>query len=334
MLLAQCLGQERIDFEYKEFCLKHLPYNYFTEDEILRIFSGEWNTKLNAIILQNIKIYIELYVSKYVASFANSNLNGNLLIGCNDFGEITGIPYLIHNDSEYYELKKQIRAKINQELSSKLSEQVSTNIEINKLKVNSSFLEDELSPLIYAYEKTVREYRILTKKFTKKKQLWMKNVLKYSAKLHILLNTPSIRKEFIDFITKRHGNKELIKHLKSTGYISPPSGEEMKVVREGENPDSLAFWLATFKDTTLDDIMTAKPKRPKKQIPQSPFMIIHRLSLLRYIFSKNPNVVFITIKVTANPVSTKNIVKYNDKQLGWVSNIRLCKQSGPCHERI
>lgn len=334
MYLGQCLGAEQVDIEYKEFCLKHLPYNYFTEDEIMKIFAGEWNHKLNEIIHQNIDLYIELYASKYVASFANSKLNGNLLIGCNDFGEITGIPYLMKNDGDFDILKGNIKTKVQRELKDKLSEAVSTKIEIKRLKINKNFLDDEIKPLVAVYEKRMKEHKTLMRKFTRQKQQWMDKVLKYSAKLHILLNTDDIRKELIGFINYHNGNKEVVNLLNSSKYINPPSGNDMKEVRDGNNHNSLAYWLAKFKDETLDEIMMAKPKRTKKQLPPSPSMLIHRLSLLRYAMSKNPNVVFFTIKLTVKPLKTNGIVKYNDKNLGWVSNLRLCDESGPCHKRI
>jgi hypothetical protein len=333
MYLGQCLGAEQVDFEYKEFCLKHLPYDYWTEEEIRNIFDGEWDVKLNDIIRQNIDIYIELYASKYVASFANSKLNGNLLIGCNDYGEITGIPYLMTNDGDFDILKSNIKTKIQIELKNKLSEQVSVKVEVKRLKVNRKFLEDEMKPLLSVYDKRLIEHKALTRKFTRQKQQWMNQVLKYSAKLYVLLNT-DVRKELIQFIITRDGNPDVVKKLKTAKYIPPPSGDEMKEVRDGMNYDSLEYWLAKFKDDTLEKIMMAKPKRTKKQIPQSPSMLIHRLSLLRYAMSKNPNVVFFTIKIMTPSLDSTKIVKYNDKNLGWISNLRMCDERGPCHKRI
>lgn len=334
-LLGSCIGPEKIDLEYKEFCFKYLPHDYFSEEDIMNITHGYWNTKLNDIILQNIKIYIKLYVSKCISAFCNSNINGSLLIGCNDWGEITGIPYLIKSNDDFKVLKNTITRSIHDELSTNLSSCVPIDVKIQKLDVNHIFLEDDLMPLMKSYRKKIKEYVTQNEIYTLKKKEWMKDVLKYSAKLHILLNTPDIRDELIKHLVENDANERIITLLKMNKYIPPPSGSEMKSAREFEDPSTLAYWLAVFKDTKLDYIMKCKPKRPRKNIPQNPYMMLHRLSLFRYRFSKNSDASFISIKITVKKDATRHPIKYKDTQLKrWVSNVRLFKKNGPCHEIV
>lgn len=337
MNLGQYIGTEQIDSEYKEFCLKHLPYDYFSDDDILGIIAGNWHPKLNNIILQNIDVYIESYLTKCMSAFVNSNIYGNLVIGCNDFGEITGIPYFAKDETDFQSLKENIIEKINLECSKTLSENIPIDITIQELNINRLFLEDELKPLMLSYEKKLKEYCVLNKDYVIRKDLWMKKILKYSAKLDILLNTPSIRRELMLFIIENDGSKDVINLILNSDYIKPPSGDDMKNARDNKSPDTLAYWMANFKDTRLDDIMKVRPKRPRKQIPQNPFMILHRLSLFRYKFSKLKNVKYFTIKVGIKSLEGKgdNIISYKDTRLNqWVSNIRLFKLGEPCLERI
>lgn len=335
MFIGQCIGSEKIDSEYKEFCLKDLPYDYFTKDEVVKIISGQWNPKLNDIIHDNINIYIELYLTKCISAFTNSNIDGNLLIGCNDFGEMTAIPYYVKTESDFKEIKDKIQQKIYKECRDNLSEKVPIEISIDKLKVNKLLIDDELRPLLETYEHKIQEYQNLNQKFIKRKEAWMNKILKYSAKLKILLNTHGIRKELIQFILNNDGDKNVITNLLNSEYIKAPSGEDMKEARDSQNPTTLAYWLANFKDTKLDDIMKMRPKRPRKQIPPSPFMVLHRLSLFRYRFSKLKNVEFITIKISVKSKNISNIVKYKDRKINeWVSNVRLFKKGEPCQERI
>lgn len=341
MFLGQCLGPEKIDSEYKEFCLKYLPYDYFSEIEILDILQGNWHPRLNQLIIQNISIYLKIYLAKCISAFYNSKIKGQLIFGCNDYGEICGIPYYCENENNVIKFKNQIERQIQNEFSSNLSLKINPKIIIQELEVNNDILDDEIKPLLKVYLAKSKEYNMKYKNYTRRKKKWLDVVLKYSAKLHILLNTPGIRKEFIDFISEKNGDKNIINFLQNTGYISPPSGDDMKHARE-KKTQNLAYWLALFKDTKLDIVMLQKPKRPKVQIPQNPFMIIHRLSLLRKRFSHQNKIKYFIIKIHIDNSKNKDfdtankdhLLQYKDTFKGWVSNIRLVEERGPFNRLV
>ena len=89
---------ETIDTEYKEFCIKNNIFNFYSSDEIEKIiYTGiiDNHTTFNELIISNLQLYFDLYIPKYASSFCNTDVkNGSLHIGINDFGEITGIPFL------------------------------------------------------------------------------------------------------------------------------------------------------------------------------------------------------------------------------------------------
>lgn len=333
MILGDCIGPEKIDYEYKEFCLKEIGFDLFNDNEILDILNGKWHPELNKLILSNVSIYIEHYVTKCFSAFCNSKINGNLIIGCNDYGEITGIPYecKLHIDSLHF--REFVKQKINDEFDNNLSKIIDYDVVVTELKVNDNILFDEVKPLIKKFRDKTKEYNKQQKKFTDEKTIWMKHVLKYSVKLKILINNLSIRNEIIQFIKDKHGSENVIKQLSNNKFIKPPNGQEIQFARDNGNTNTLAYWISRFKDEVLDEIMLLKPKRPKIQLPQNPFMILHRLSLLRKNFSKNHCIKYFLIKISLKKQPHETIL-YNDNLKGWVGSIRLFEKKGPCNMKI
>ena len=83
------LIQESLYVEFKEFCLQEE-----TEVDYSIVKTGIITNKekFNNDIYKNIRIYFYKYLPKYISAFINSNIKGQLIIGVNDFGEVTGIP--------------------------------------------------------------------------------------------------------------------------------------------------------------------------------------------------------------------------------------------------
>ena len=97
MLLGEQLNSnESMEIEYKEFCFKRNIYNYFSKKQIKHILlTGKLDESFNSKIYDNIRVYFNTYIPKYASAFYNSNIqNGVLKIGINDYGEVTGIPYI------------------------------------------------------------------------------------------------------------------------------------------------------------------------------------------------------------------------------------------------
>ena len=351
MYIGEYIGFERLDLEFKEFCLKIFPYDYFEKRELRDLINGSWNNKLNNLIFVNIEEYIKLYAPKCVSSFINSRVNGSIIIGCNDDGEISGIPLQIKSKHDLNIIKH----KIKNDTLNILNKKVDLNnnllnfndivtVEVVKLSKHIHILEDEAIVYLKKYQNKIDESKKINYSYRMNKKKWMKSILKYSAKLHILLNTQSIREEIISFIKLKIKEKKItidlshiIKKLESSKKIEPPNGDDMRLARselsENEAYATLAFWLAYFKDTKLDEIMKERPKRLNIQIPLNPFMILQRLCLFRYRFlNKNKNIEYFMIKINVNVDKINNIRQtlYYDTHLGWVSKKRICEKNGPC----
>ena len=89
--------KESLQTEFKEFCLKNNVYNYYSHQDLEQIvISGKLFENFNTIIHDNIKHYFLCYIPRYASAFSNCDdiKEGVLTIGINDYGEITGIPYI------------------------------------------------------------------------------------------------------------------------------------------------------------------------------------------------------------------------------------------------
>merc|ERR1711907_407116 len=94
--------KENKELEFKEFCIKTPLDTNISPQEAEEILEKRiWNPKLQPVIIKNLNIYIDSYLPKYICTFINTNINGTFYIGINDYGEITGIPFM-------YEMKQEL----------------------------------------------------------------------------------------------------------------------------------------------------------------------------------------------------------------------------------
>ena len=96
MFLGEVLNiRESLCDEFKEFCLKKCIYDYYTREEIDTIIeTGILKSDFNTVIYDTLERYFLFYLPKYASGFSNCTHNGTLYIGVNDFGEVTGIPFI------------------------------------------------------------------------------------------------------------------------------------------------------------------------------------------------------------------------------------------------
>jgi hypothetical protein len=352
MYIGEFLGNESIELEFKEFCLKYFPEDTFTQDEIHQIISGNWNPKLNSLIIKNLNIYIESYIPECVSSFINSGIDGQIYIGCNDNGEVSGIPFYGKDEKAVNKFQTAMKNKIKKELELKIYSsnderniliKDGIHIEIERIIIDKCLIEDEAKLFLQRYYHRKNAQKKSMDLYIFKKERWMEKVKKYSSKLEVILNTPELRYEIANFInengiiykndTKRVYN--VIEKLSSDKYIHPFLGLAIQEARDNELVETLEFWISYFKDTKLDRLMEVRPKRPTFQIPMSPKMVVQRLSILRKRFAEQEkNVSFFVIKVRVDGHKLKEEIKHT-KYLNidnkWTSKIRVWEKHGPCN---
>ena len=92
-----CLGytqdKESLHTEYKEFCLQ-VPSSIMYSPTMIQkmIDSGVLDKDYNSLVYQSIEIYCTNVFPKNIVAFMNAEIDGEIILGVNDFGEITGIP--------------------------------------------------------------------------------------------------------------------------------------------------------------------------------------------------------------------------------------------------
>jgi uncharacterized protein YuzE len=352
MYIGQICGKETIALEYKEFCLKLFPENLFSLDEIHDIIVGNWNPKLNPLVLKNLSLYFKTYVPECVSSFINAGIDGEIFIGCNDNGEISGIPFLAKTKVQIERFKAEIKNKIFIVLKKKIMNFDHKNgkkilplrgirLEITELISDERFVDDEARLHLQNYYFKSDLYQKAHELYKFEKCRWMKDVLKYSAKLEIILNIPEIRYEMSEYIkNKKHLYKNdenvvsnVLDLLASDRYILPCIGYEIQRARDDKKVETLGFWISIFKDERLEEIMKQKPERPLVQIPMSPTTMVRRLTLLKKRFiQREKNVHFFVIKIYVDGSKVKKDVKFtkylNDKNK-WVTKTRVLEHNGP-----
>ena len=113
--LGECMGEETLLREYKEFYLvKPLPLS-----EIEKLFNGEISSFVENKIYESIIYYINKYFDRYLLSLANISkiylrdvvdfTHSKICIGVSDDGDITGIPLKEH---QIPDLTKELLKKV------------------------------------------------------------------------------------------------------------------------------------------------------------------------------------------------------------------------------
>ena len=329
MILGDYYDQpESKNIEFKEFYLKVCPDTILTDDEILYIVNyGKFFRKLNHLIFLNIKSYLIYYLPKYMSCFLNSQTNGKLILGINDFGEITGIPYL-GNLSE-----KKIFKFIDSSVSSYIHgiDNFANYININIIKLNKdiNLLDDDASNLIelmnhrnQLYFERNRQYNILRKK-------WIKILSRYNTKLINILNNEDTKEELIEFVKLNSNNFDVINKLKTI--------KEFKFLRYTDffnklkNKNEILYWVAKFKDYKIDELQKIKPKKIDTPSLLNNSMILSKLSQMRYRFiknNKNLNYYLIEIFISNSSNSKPIHFKLPNSNI-WNFRIRIETKNGP-----
>lgn len=308
--------EESLEVEFKEFCLNNINVQ---NEQINEYITGKINNKIqfNQDIYKNIKYYFYKYIPKYTSAFINANINGELIIGVNDYGEITGVPFFGSKN----ELEKYIK-QINIE---KFIKGEGFNIEINikKLKIDTNYITNESDKLLKEYYKNIKEKDCIIKKYKIDRLKWVSDMDEYTCKLSLLLEN---KKNNFEKYLKIHAPTQL-------GYIVKEC--EMRHISHLKIDEShYIYWLMKFKDENLTIIKSMKPEIPQMpRITNGPKYLYKHLTNLRYKFinkNKDLNYFIINVKITRATIGIQTHVLYYDlyKKM-WFEKIRKLHKDGP-----
>ncbi len=334
-VLGKFYSLEKVDIELKEFCLKRSPELVLSNEEIEYIITNnEWNSKLTQLINYSLEDYFEFVIPKYISTFSNSQIDGKIVIGVNDFGEITGIPY--YGTLDYQSIIENFKKKfvINFKSTDDI-EYIMENIklELIPLKKEITFLEDEVDIYYQMYKNHIISFNNKMHDYLEIRSKWEFQLLIYARKLSDLINTSKTRQELIEYMINRNQENEktdidqILNLLKSDSYISVPPGEEIAFLKE--DPTSFIYWLVKFKDDKVQEISKCKPKKPINPCFFGLSQILSKISYLRYRFCQNPDINYylIVIDIKGTNLDSNSTYKLNS-QAGWVFQQRIIDEEG------
>jgi len=367
-ILGQRFGNdESLQLEFKEFCLKNNIYDYYDPQDVEQMInSGRLNRGFNRVVYDNIRRYFLYYVPKYASAFSNCNIDEGLLyIGINDFGEITGIPFVGDIDHQkiahYLEDSFQyIRGSTNdiQDEKEYLSR---ITYEISKLEVDTEYLDDVTEDIADKYNAIKKEYVLNYKKYLDDRDKWIITLRRYMCKLDDVINNN--RDDLIYYINKnlqvvfyndprnlQIAQKQVLERLYDKRPIIISSRED-DIERHKDNPHHYIYWLLKYKDEYVEKYLRVKPRPPT--IPKmfnAPFSIITQLSDMRYKIvenTKNINYYLLKVKFPGNidfnnkrnkkvatfggPSHSHNYLEYRTlHKQKWQKRARIVGPKGPC----
>ena len=156
--------------------------------------------------------------------------------------------------------------------------------------------------------------------YHKQKKEWLCKIQKYETKLHNIINNMSTRFELIEYILNHFKNEipnniqKIIKILLVQQYIYVPIKQVALLKNDKSN---IFYWLTRFKDYKLDKLLQERPTKPTKLVHMYPYIILKRLSPLRFLFyNNNKNIKYYIIKITLNNIYKSCNYKHNGNK--WI----------------
>ncbi len=310
--------EESLEVEFKEFCLIE---NDISSDEIYDIVKkGKITNKLNFNneIYKTIKHYFYKYIPKYTSAFINAGISGDLIFGVNDFGEITGIPFIGS--------KNKLQTFIDNISITHLIKPYYPGIityKVDELILDLNYLDDISEKLLKKYYMNVKERENIIKKYKHDRIVWVNKMNEYTCKLPLLLSTK--KHEFENYL-----NIHAPQHL---NYVIKQN--EMRNIAHLKNdPTHYIYWLMQFKDCKLQKIKNTKPQMPElPRLVSGPKYLFKHLTNLRYnIVKYNKHISYYIINININiNIShiTKSILYFDIEKNMWLKKIRKIHKNQP-----
>lgn len=314
LFLGKKVRKETNSIEYKMFTI-HDCDDYFEEDEIKTICYGNITKFIlfNTMILNNLEYYCFKYIPKYLSIFGNSNLPfGKLLFGIDDFGEITGIPYLgsiesLHNVID--NCLRNIGVYIKSENKDVLIEQIKYNIK--KLDTSNYYEDVSISEKIDAWEKKVKTINDNWNIYLNEKTKWLNKITKANTNLNNYANDPSLRSIVLDYVKQNSPDSISIVNLLSSDEIIEI--DYVNIEHNIKDRTKLEHWIGRAKDNYIELIEKQRP--PKQSYPYLTNIYKKELNLLTNLRKNllDHNEISYYIIEIIFPTKSKNKVLYRLK---------------------
>ena len=336
--LHSFFGSETTQLEFKEFCLKINKNELINNEKIITMIENDTIDEcLQYLIQYNLKEYINCLIPKYLTCFGSASMNGEIIIGVNDYGEITGIP--IHNSINIKNIKNNLLNCIKNTININVKSNTENlykyiNIKFHKLEIDDNILnkQDEIYEYYEKYCEKIIENNDIISDYYHKKALWSNELQRYCTKLSNIVNTTKSRNELIEYFKIKNKDKnnknELIELLLTKKVIIVPRG--MKIAEELKNKKGIIYWLTEYKDAMVRMMLEKKPKKPTNIYSINLYNHFLRLSPLTQRLLKN-NYDYYILKIQFNLETIHDELSYkyskNDK---WITRCRTIVDGNPC----
>lgn len=327
--LFNILDKETLENEYKEFSLKIDPLKYYENDEIYDIIKYGKLSKphFNSMIIDNLNHYIKYYVPKYISSFCNSDLDySKLYFGIDDYGEITGIPYIGSIDVDYFKRKIYNSIRDNIITTDITKDYIYDNIKIKfiKLAINKSLIYSSIDEKI---KKKQEKYEIMKQerdKYINEWRVWNDKLSLYSTKLIELITNKITFNEIVEYIKKNDISK-----IHTISQIQNITEQIADIYSYKDNPNNLLYWMCKFRDEKIDEMINKRPMKPKKGMKKINYSNeLTKLHELRQKFiENNPDINYYLLEIDI-PVRTSDEVFYKDIYNVIRKKIRMLNSTG------
>lgn len=322
---------ESMKIEYKEFCLKDNVLHLLNQKQINNLLYKEsFPKKMNDIMLYTIYKYFDIYVAKYVTSFHNSiypNESMSFLIGVDDETEITGIPF----KGELTRYQRVFQTYIDKLIHRDITPSCCANVRVHvePCDIQYDLLDDSLLvQQLRIQHQQQRHYRIIRRKYNKKRRQWNKAIMKYKGKLQDVFDDPSFQHEFETFLQQRNVYSSFENELNSKKYVVDLN----KVKHYKQYKGTFIWWLIYFKDIKVAEWMKRKPKPPvlSKQM-NAELCAVTQLSHLRFRWIKtNPTLQYFVIRIEIDKDICKNMLSFIDpRKRNWRTVKRYLANNEP-----
>jgi hypothetical protein len=330
---------ETLDNEFKEFCLKKNVCDYYDFAELDNVIqTGVLPEDFNKVVDDALKEYFTHYVPKYASAFSNCKIQkGYLCIGVNDYGEVTGIPYVGQLDSkvlkQYFKDALHMLRGFNESPVVKTEYVKQMKLEIIQLDTHESEMRlyDVSKEIIESMNKQKQQYDKEYKAYLKYRDNWLANLLPYTVNINQILQDK--RTEVIKYVldSAPSASDAIIKALLNPQLVI--TSDDIQIFKEDIHHH--IYWIFKFKDDMVDRYLSKKPRPPiVPKICNSPFTLMTQLSDMRAKFIRNnQNLKYYMIRIhfPGNIQKPKFLEYYHPMKETWMSKTRVVHPLyGPC----